>query len=81
MGKIIAEIKAGIDPTTTNLVGGPGEYWLADEQGDIRLTGSAEVLINNIWTRDANGDYRLSGDPTDTSENWEVDVSDDIRLK
>lgn len=52
MSLIIAEIKAGIDPTTTDLVTAPNEYWLKDENETITQTLSPAIISGNHWELD-----------------------------
>lgn len=76
--KIIAELKAGIDPTTSELIGDIYEYWMHDENSDVILTGYHGVIADNVWAVDGNNDYYITS--TGTSDLWQIDGSNDTIL-
>lgn len=53
--KIIAELLAGIDPTTTDLINDNiARHWLTDENDNLRLTHFDETITNDYWNPDTN---------------------------
>jgi hypothetical protein len=69
--RIIAELKAGIDPTTTDLITNPAEYWLKDETETPSMTLFDGVIAGNHWEIDGEAlQINLAGT---TSECWELD--------
>jgi hypothetical protein len=77
--KIIAELLAGIDPTTTDLVTTINEYWMLDEVGSVVLTGYHGDIAGNLWAVDGNDDYYPSG--AGISELWEIAGDGSLVLK
>jgi hypothetical protein len=76
--KIIAELLAGIDPTTTDLITNPNEHWLTDEANMLRLTKVDETIVNNYWNPSA-GTLRIQ-DAGTTSLHWTLDGSNILRI-
>lgn len=75
---ILTELKPGIDLRNTNLVTGPGEYWLKDENDGLALTHYSGVIAGNLWT--VSGNSLALNDSGSTSEFWEL-VGTSLRLK
>jgi hypothetical protein len=75
---ILAELKPGIDLRNTDLVTGPGEYWLKDENDGLALTHYSGVIAGNLWT--VSGNSLILNDSGFTSEFWELDGTS-LKLK
>ena len=74
---ILAEIKPGIDPQTTDLIvrldipGDLDEYWLKDENETISQTLWSGAIAGNHWEMD--GETLQINTTGATSECWELD--------
>jgi len=71
MSIIICEIKPGIDPTQTNLITHPNEYWLADPANCACLTHYDGAITGNFWK--VTGTSLELNDSGSTSSCWELD--------
>lgn len=68
---IVAELKPGIDLRATDLVTGPGEYWLPDENNTLAETGYSGAIPGNFWQ--VNGNTLEINAAGTGSEYWELD--------
>ena len=68
---VLAEIKPGIDPQTTDLIGDLDEYWLKDENETISQTLWSGAIAGNHWEMD--GETLQINTTGATSECWELD--------
>lgn len=76
--KIIAELLAGIDPTTTDLITDPNEHWLTDENSILRLTHFDGTISGNYWNP-TSGILRIQDTGT-TSLHWTLDGGNILRI-
>lgn len=77
--KIIAELLAGIDPTTTDLITNPNEYWLPDENNICTLTHYDGSISGNYWKM--NGNILELNDIGTDSVCWEKTAGNILALK
>lgn len=77
--KIIAELLAGIDPTTTNLVNNNiNEHWLPDESNVLRMTKFTGTISSDLWN--PSGNILHLDDTGSTALYWTLDGSNILRL-
>jgi hypothetical protein len=68
--KLIVELKAGIDPTESELISTPDNYWELDGTA-IRLTNKNETIAGNLWQLD--GTALKLDDAGTIALYWELD--------
>lgn len=77
--QILLEIKAGIDPTISDLVNRNINYhWLPDENNILRLTKYEGTITGDYWNPIANI-LRIS-DAGTSSPSWTLDGSNILRI-
>lgn len=77
--RIIAELKAGIDPTTSNLINGDiNAHWLLDESNILCMTKYDGTLSGDFWNPIGS---ILSLDDTGTASTyWTLEAGNILQL-
>ncbi len=78
---ILVEVMPGIDPITSHFLSQLKEFWLADLNGNVKLTGYDGTDISRLWEPDGNGNIRIGDDINAKSPFWEHDGNGNLRLK
>lgn len=78
MPVILCEIKVGINPTDTSLVGDLHEHWLQDESNVARLTHWPDEIPGNFWN--PIGDALRLNQVGTGSGSWYLDGGNILRI-